>query len=49
MDEKACEALLLEAMEKAARAKAQPVKVGGEPQEGSYGNPEPKRILAHEL
>ena len=48
MDEKASEVILLEAMEKTAHAKAEPVKVGGEPQEGSHGNPEPQRILAHE-
>ena len=35
-------------METTRPAKAKPVKVGGEPQEGPHGNPEPKGILAYE-
>ena len=38
----------MEAMEKAAHTEAKPVKVRGKPRQGLHGNPEPKKILAHE-
>jgi len=35
-------------LETAAHAKTKPAQIGGEPQHGSYGNPESQGLLAHE-